>query len=331
MRPSLLISKFGATSMNKAEWVTLSILPGVGGITFRRLLAHFGSVADILAASEAELRTVYGIGKKTAGAICHASPIATGSLLNTLSAEEIYPLTWNDAGFPPNLMAVSDAPPTLFIKGNLLPVDDLAVAIVGRRAASPDELHTAAQIAGQLARRGITVVSGLAIGVDTAAHHGALDAGSRTLAVLGSGIRSVHPVRNRSLAESLTNQGALLSELHPDAGPTPPQLVARDRIISGLSRLTLVVESGEAGGSMRTAEFARRQGRILAAVPGSPGTDMLIAGGAEPVIPDETDWDMFAERVKKIDIPPLSISVSPGQQSRLLENGSSYPENPSEE
>jgi len=312
--------------MNKAEWVALSILPGVGGVTFRRLLAHFGSVTGILAASEAELRAVNGVGEKTASAIHHASSEASRSLLSALSAEGIYPLIWDDAGFPQNLIATPDAPSALFVKGDLSPADDLAVAIVGRRAASPGALHAAAHVAGALARRGITVVSGLAIGVDSAAHLGALDAGGRTLAVLGSGIRSVHPLRNRALAERLTTRGALLSELHPDAGPTPTQLVARDRIISGLSCLTIVVESGETGGSMRTAEFARRQGRVLAAMPGSPGTDMLIAGGAEPVRPNETNWDVFANRVATIVIPPLLASEPARRQDRLLESEALYPE-----
>jgi DNA processing protein len=310
--------------MDKAEWVALSILPGIGGVTIRRLLAHFGAIADVLSASESELCAVRGVGKHIAGAIRHASVDSTRALLARLSEEGIYPLTWLDEGFPANLMASADAPPLLFVRGSLEPADDVSAAIVGRRAASPEALEAAAHIAGELARRGITIVSGLAIGVDTAAHRGALEAGGRTVAVLGSGIRAIHPQRNRHLADRVSRQGALLSELYPDTGPTPTQLVARDRIVSGLSRWTIVVESNMAGGSMRTAEFARRQRRVLAARPGSPGTDRLIADGAEVIDPTRIDWDRLAHIIRETRVQ-AAPSGDPGHyHGYLLESESLY-------
>ena len=310
--------------MNQVEWVALSILPGVGGVTMRRLLAHFGSISAILAASESQLCAVYGVGTQIAGAIRHASVESTHTLLAALADEGINPITWQDPHFPANLLTCADAPPLLFARGSLTLADDVAVAIVGSRKASADALDAATLLASELSQRGVTIVSGLAIGIDTAAHQAALDAGGRTLAVLGSGLHAIHPRRNRQIAEQVTQQGALLSELHPDAGPTPTQLVARDRIVSGLSRRIIVVESDVEGGSMRTAEFARRQRRVLAAMPGSPGTDMLIAGGAETIALDRTDWDALADAIRKTPVqnPPASEAGPP--QARLMEIGATY-------
>lgn len=303
--------------MNKAEWVALSILPGVGGVTMRRLLTHFGSLPAILEATVADLCAVHGIGEKTAGAIRHISPETVRSLLDTLTRAGIDTLTWEDDGFPSNLLILHDAPPTLFIRGDLLPADETAVAIVGTRTATPSALGAAERIAGELAGRGITIVSGLAMGVDTAAHRGALDAAGRTLAVLGSGIRVIHPKRNRDLADRIVEKGAILSELHPDATPTGNQLVARDRITSGLGRWVIVVESDTTGGSMRTAEFALRQGRLLAALPGSPGTDLLIEAGAESLHRSDADWDAIVARIRETGVHPPRPS-EPSEQLRLL-------------
>jgi len=305
--------------VNKAEWVALSILPGVGGVTMRRLLAHFGSLPAILGATDADLCAIHGIGEKTAGVIRHISPETVRSLLDTLTRAGIDTLTWEDDHFPSNLLTLHDAPPTLFVRGELSPADETAVAIVGTRTPTPSALG--------LAGRGITIVSGLAMGVDTAAHHGALDAGGRTLAVLGSGIRVIHPKRNRDLVDRIVERGAILSELHPDATPTSNQLVARDRITSGLSRWVIVVESGTTGGSMRTAEFAIRQGRLLAALPGSPGADLLIEAGAEPLHWSDADWDALATRVRETDVHPPRPS-EPSEQLRLLfERRAAYSQN----
>jgi len=281
----------------------------------RRLLARFGSLGAILEASEDELRSVPRIGEKTARAIRRAAPERAGELLRFLASEGIHVLTWDDAAYPINLRTVPDAPPVLFVRGELLPADERAVGIVGTRSPSPRALLAAEHMAGELAGRDITVVSGLAIGVDTAAHRGALAAGGGTLAVLGSGLRAIHPRSNIGLAERIQAQGALLSEWHPDAAPASRQLVARDRIISGLSRLVIVVESSQQGRCMRTAEFACRQGRMLAALPGSRGTDALLARGAEYLDWPAVDWDALADRIRQTTILP---PPQPPQQMSLL-------------
>jgi DNA processing protein len=140
----------------------------------------------------------------------------------------------------------------------------------------------------------------LALGIDTAAHRGALQAADgRTLAVLGSGLRAIHPRQNLPLAEAIAQRGALLSELHPATPPLGPNLMARDRLISGLSRAVIVVEANEKSGSLDTAAKARRQGRLLLAVPGSPGTQALLAGGVEPLDLRTTDLDALSQRIRQ--------------------------------
>lgn len=307
--------------LGKARWVALCTIPGVGGVTIRRLLERFGSLDAILKASAKELQTTHRVGEKTAQAIRRASPEWAARLLDSLAGEGIHALCWDDADYPMNLRTMPDAPPVLFVKGRLLPEDAIAVAIVGTRSPSPRALSAAEHIAGELAGRGITIVSGLAIGVDTAAHRGALAAGGRTLAVLGSGLRAIHPRSNAGLAARIAAQGALLSELHPDIGPAGTQLVARDRIISGLSRWVIVVESGVIGGSMRTAEFARRQGRILAALPGSAGADALLAAGAITLDWPALDWDALANHIKSTTLSP---APSQSSQLRLFDARSPY-------
>jgi DNA processing protein len=290
--------------VSKAEWVALGTLPGVGGSTLRRLLARFGSLDAILAAGEAELLAVARIGPRTAAALRQADVPAAERLLYQLSNEGISTLTWDDADYPTPLRELRDAPPVLFVRGGWTPADACAIAIVGTRTPTPAAAQAAARLAAEMAGRGVSVVSGLAIGVDTAAHRGALAAGGRTLAILGSGLHKIHPRSNADLAETIAGQGALLSEWHPDCKPAPAQLVARNRLISALSLWTVIVESGVAGGSMRAAEFARRQGRVVAAVPGSAGAEALLAAGALPIDVQNQDWDALAERIRQTKPAP---------------------------
>ena len=148
----------------------------------------------------------------------------------------------------------------------------------------------------ELAARGLTVVSGLALGIDTAGHRGAIETG-RTIAVLGSGIRHIHPRENAELAEEIVGCGAVLSELHPNTPPKGQHLMARDRLISGLSRAVIVVEAGEKSGSLDTASKAQKQGRLVYAVPGSAGTDQLLASGARRIEPESVDFDQLAREI----------------------------------
>lgn len=295
--------------VERVELVALGTLPGVGGATLRRLLSRFGSLHGILAATEGELRATPRIGPRTARAIRSADLERAAGLLRTLENAGIQVVTWDDAGYPAGLRTLPDAPPLLFARGRLLAGDDCAAAIVGTRAASERGRSAAAALAGALAQRGIAIVSGLAIGIDTAAHRGALDAGGRTLAVLGCGLRRLGSHANAELAARIAGQGAVVSEWHPDSEPTPSRLVARDRVISGLSRWVIVVESGEAGGSIRTAAFASRQGRVLAALPGTPGADALLAAGAVQLEWPACDVDALAELIRRTQVQRAPAAV----------------------
>ncbi|MBM3134372.1 MAG: DNA-protecting protein DprA [Chloroflexi bacterium] len=284
--------------MGKVHWLALSIIPGIGGATARRLVEHFGSAEAVLDASAEELQR---LPRLTAEVVARLRAVSLEDLeaeLTALSDEGLQVVTWDDDDYPANLRLVSDAPPVLFVRGELQPDDAQAVAIVGTRQPTPPAATLAETLARELAGRGLTIVSGLALGIDTAAHRGALQpAEGRTLAVLGSGLRAIHPRQNLPLAEAIAQRGALLSELHPATPPLGPNLMARDRLISGLSRAVIVVEANEKSGSLDTAAKARRQGRLLFAVPGSPGTQALLAGGAEPLDLRPTALDELSQRI----------------------------------
>jgi DNA processing protein len=288
--------------MSRIHWLAFNSITGVGGVTARRLIERFGSIEAAFAAPDEELLAVP---RFTAGMVARLRGIrleALESELAELADEGLQVLTWDDEGYPANLRQVSDAPPLLFVRGALRSSDADAVAIVGTRQPSPEGAALAGWLARELAWRRLTVVSGLALGIDTAVHCGALAApGGRTLAVPGSGLRTVHPRANAPLAEAIAGRGALLSELRPDTPPSGPGLMARDRIQSGLSRAVIVVEAAERGGSVDTAARARRQGRLLFAVAGSPGTDLLLAGGAEPLDPETADLDALVERIRRYE------------------------------
>ena len=197
-------------------------------------------------------------------------------------------VAWNDPRFPTALLTLADVPPALWYRGRLEGLDAPAVAIVGSRAASAVALETATRLATDLASRGITVVSGLARGVDSAAHRGALQSG-RTAAVLGSGLNRIYPVEHESLAAEIATAGVVLSEFAPDTPPLPMFFPMRNRVISGLCRAVVVIEANEKSGSLITAACALEQGREVMAVPGNVlsgrnrGAHALIRDGAKIV------------------------------------------------
>ena len=200
----------------------------------------------------------------------------------------IHVVGWNEPAFPSALLTLSDVPPALWYRGRLDALNATAVAVVGSRAASPIAIETATRIASDLASRGITVVSGLARGVDSAAHRGALQTG-RTAAVLGSGFDHMYPAEHESLAAEIAIDGIVLSEYPPDTPPLPLLFPLRNRLISGLSRAVVVIEANEKSGSLITAACALEQGREVMAVPGnvlsgrSRGAHALIRDGAKIV------------------------------------------------
>lgn len=285
--------------MPKTHYLALHTLSGIGGVTARRLIERFGSLEAAFAAPDEELLAVPRITAPMVARLRDLSLEALEAELAALAEEGLQVLTWEDAAYPANLRPVRDAPPLLFLRGTLAPGDADAVAVIGTRRPSSAGEALAEELARELAQRGLTVVSGLALGIDSAAHRGALAApDGRTLAVLGSGLRNVHPRTNAALAERICARGALLSEVHPDAPPTGPSLMARDRIQSGLSRAVIVVEAGAPSGSVDTARRARKQGRLVLALPGSPGTAALLAAGAEPLDPSAAGLDALAGRIR---------------------------------
>lgn len=263
--------------------IALSMSPNIGAKTLDKLRQHFqGDLAAVFAASSGELQRVRGIGKKTAAEIGRMDPQRVAGQIASWKQSGVAIETIQQQQYPASLRDLDDAPPTLFWRG-CLPPEAWAktVAIVGTRAPSQDAQFITLQLAMQLARADCTVVSGLALGIDTAAHTGCLSAAGVTIAVLGSGVLNVYPPGNQALAERIQQSGALVSELHPCGGANAQRLVSRNRIISGLSRAVVVIESDAPGGAMYTARSAREQNRPVYTfdLPAS-GNQSLIKSGA---------------------------------------------------
>src|SRR5688572_14151935 len=279
--------------------VRLSLVSGVGPLLRKALLERFGSPAAVLAASRDELQRVDGIGPKIAARIAAAKDEIDAELELRIAADNgIDVLTEADADYPRPLKQIHDPPGVLFRRGKSLPQDELAVAIVGTRHATRYGLAQAERLAGSLARTGFTVVSGLARGIDAAAHRGALAAGGRTIAVLASGLLEIYPPEHEKLADEVAQSGYLVSEAPPRMVPISGAFPQRNRVISGLSVGTIVVEVPERSGALITARHAYEQGREVFAVPGpvdsrmSRGCHALIKDGAKLV---ESIDDVLAE------------------------------------
>ncbi len=285
------LSECGA--LHSPEWIDcllLSQLPGIGPLTLAKLLDVFGSASRVLVASEDRLREVPGVGPKLLKTIRHARDyVDVQGILDWCTANQTDIVSLDSPGYPQSLLDLPDAPPVLFVQGELLPCDELSIAIVGTRHATIYGRQQAERIAYGLAKAGVTVVSGMARGIDTAAHQGALDAGGRTIAIFGCGLGHIYPPENEGLAKAIAADGALVSEYAPNAKPRAGMFPQRNRIISGLTHATLVVEAPERSGSLITARTASEQGRDVLALPGnvnsraSQGTNLLIRDGARLV------------------------------------------------
>lgn len=271
-------------------WVHLHLVPEVGAVTYRRLIARFGGPAGALAAGEAELRAVEGVGPAKAAAIVRGrDAVDPDAELARAEAMGVEILTLESPGYPAPLRYIHDPPALLYVRGRLAEGDSLAVAVVGSRECSVYGLEQASRLGAAMAAAGITVVSGLAKGIDTAAHNGALSVRGRTIAVLGSGLAEVYPPENKGLADRIAAAGAVISEFPLTARPAGHHFPMRNRIISGLSLGVLVVEAPLKSGSLITASLAVEQNREVFAVPGrvdmpgSKGCHALIRQGAKLV------------------------------------------------
>ncbi len=272
------------------DLLRLNMISGIGTITYRNLIKHLGSVKSILECQKSKLEKIPGIGPRMAKRIVDGSKSAdVDKELKRAEKENVRIIPFTSDQFPHNLKQIYDPPLVLYIKGNILKNDTLALAIVGARRCSFYGRTQAERFARQLSQVGFCVVSGMARGIDTIVHTGAIKGKGRTIAVLGSGIGTIYPRENKELSETIASNGAIISELPMSTPPNSRNFPPRNRIISGLSLGVLVIESTLRSGSSITAKWALEHGKEVFAVPGnidsnySRGTNKLIKDGAKLV------------------------------------------------
>jgi DNA processing protein len=268
----------------------LALIPGIGPRTCRTLIEHLGSASAVLQAAPSQLRSVPGMGPKLTRTLCEGRrQDHVARVLGLCREHQISLLLEQDDQYPRLLREIHDPPPVLFMRGRSAASDALSVAIVGSRRATPYGVRQAERLGRGLARAGVTVVSGLARGIDAAAHRGALSVGGRTVAVLAGGLLDIYPPEHRELAEQITAQAAVLSEARPDSQPRSGMFPQRNRLIAGMSLGVIVVEAALRSGALITAGHATDQGREVFAVPGrvdcrnARGCHRLLREGAKLV------------------------------------------------
>ncbi|MCL7451862.1 MAG: DNA-processing protein DprA [Anaerolineae bacterium] len=296
-------------------WVGFSKVSGIGASRLRALIDYFGDVETAWNAHAHDLRQA-GLDRRSLENLIQArAKLDLGAEVQRLARGGIQVLTWDDPDYPPNLSQIYNAPPVLYVRGRIETRDEWAVAVVGTRRATVYGKEAARMLATGLAQAGVTVVSGLARGIDTVAHQSCLEAGGRTIAVLGSGLDTIYPRENARLAAKIVEHGALVSEYALGTRPEARNFPPRNRIISGLTLGTVVVEAGQSSGALITADFAAEQGRDVFAVPGSifarssQGTNELIEQGAKVVrdvadVLEELNLTMVSEQAQARAIIP---------------------------
>jgi DNA processing protein len=293
-----------------AAWLRLTLIPGIGGETQRKLLAAFGLPEAIFAAGRLEVRSVIG---DKADLLFDSDPgQALEQSLLWAAEPDHHILTLADASYPPALLEIADPPNVLYVRGNPELLGRRGLAVVGSRNATAQGIQNAESFARTLAGHGLTIISGLALGIDAAAHRGALAADGDTIAVIGTGADRIYPARNKELALTIAGRGAIVSEFPLGTPAIAANFPRRNRIISGLSRGVLVVEAAPESGSLITARLAAEQGREVFAIPGSihspvaRGCHKLIKQGAKLV---ETASDIL-EELGEFKIPEATGAAS---------------------
>jgi DNA processing protein len=287
------------TITGRSAELLLALTPGIGPRLRKALIGHFGSAEAVMGAAASDLRGVPGIGQKLSRSIVESrQQIDVEKELEECRSNDVTVLVESEEAYPAPLRSIPDPPGVLFVRGAIVPSDGIAVAIVGTRHATQYGIAQAERLAAGLARCGYTIVSGLARGIDAAAHRGAMKAGGRTIAVLGSGVLNVYPPEHETLAGEVVAHGALISENPPRSPPLSGAFPQRNRIITGLSLGVIVVEASDRSGAIISARHATEQGREVFAVPGrvdsrtSRGCHRLIRDGAKLV---ETIDDVLEE------------------------------------
>ncbi|NQS91921.1 MAG: DNA-protecting protein DprA [Chloroflexi bacterium] len=280
-------------------WVGFNLVKGIGPVRLERLLHYFGDIHSAWTARSYQLAAAGLNPKLTEQLIRIRREVCLDDLIEKILASGIHILTWDDPDYPDRLRQINQSPFVLYLKGDLIEDDVWAVAIVGTRRYSAYGRQIAEDISQVLAGQGITVISGLARGIDGIAHRQALDAGGRTIAVLGSGLDQIYPQEHQKLAERIAKQGALISDYPIGTPPDGSNFPPRNRIISGLSKAILVIEAGQKSGALITANYAAEQGKEVFAVPGkitapmSKGTNLLIKQGAHPLLAPQDVLDLL--------------------------------------
>jgi DNA processing protein len=271
-------------------WVGINMVKGIGAVRFKALLDAFGSAEAAWNATPQALQDA-GLSVKIVETFQRVRKgVSLEQVAGRIQSLGVQVLTWDDETYPRHLKEIDQPPPVLYVRGSLKAEDEWAVAMVGTRKVTAYGRQVAAEVATALAHNGVTIVSGLARGVDSIAHQAALNAGGRTLAVLGNGVDLVYPPENRKLADQIMQQGALVSDYALGTQPDGQNFPPRNRIISGLALAVIIVEAGDTSGALITASFAAEQGRDVFAVPGninapqSRGTNRLIRDGAQPLL-----------------------------------------------
>ena len=289
-----------------APWIGLSLIPGLGGESYRRLLSAFGEPRNIYATSHANLVRVVSsaVAQSIGSGLDHEAVAPT---LAWLEDEQNQILTLADSEYPQSLLQIPDPPPLIYVKGLRALLERPAVAVVGSRNATPQGLANAEAFAHALSDEGLCIISGMALGIDTAAHRGGLNGAGSSIAVVGTGLDIVYPARNHALAHELASRGALVSEFPLGTPAVAGNFPRRNRIISGLGAGCLVVEAAPQSGSLITARLAAEQGKEVFAIPGSihsplsKGCHGLIKQGAKLA---ESAQDILMELSGPLGITP---------------------------
>jgi DNA processing protein len=268
-------------------WVGFNLVKGIGAVRFRALLDFFGDAQTAWQAPPQALLEARLSQKQVENLLKLRSSVSLEQVWQRLEAFKIEVLTWDNQAYPRRLREITQPPPVLYMRGSLLPQDEWGVAVVGTRRLTAYGRQVTEELGSALAQHGATLVSGLARGIDAVAHQAAINAGGRTLAVMGCGLDTIYPPEHRRLADQIIENGALLSDYGPGVPPEAQNFPPRNRIISGLSLAVVVVEAGLTSGALITARFAADQGRDVFATPGgiyapqSKGCNRLIQDGAQ--------------------------------------------------